>query len=246
MSKEAATITRPFISSSFISRLLVGAATAVVVSLLLLMGTQQEAWAQSDAPQVHCGPWEVEPTNTSRLERTLESSGEVGVQYQFEYQYWNFRWCYSPEVSGGWYKDYAGYSLTAPDATLSITPSDDSVAVGEPVPLRLTQTNNEPYTHLSPVMSSLAFFYYSPPYKFVSASTSQGQCTFLPEANPRGTVACELGTLPPGASAYMDIVVVPQEPGSLSGSARSSFGGIGRAAGPLNPPTEVSVTVESA
>jgi len=211
------------------------------------MGTQQEAWAQSAAaPQVYCGPWEVEPRNTSRLEKTSESSDEVGLQYLAERQYWNYRWCYSPEVSEGWYKDYASYSLTAPDATLATTPSADSVAVGEPVTFHLTQTNDDPDTHLGPVVTFLSFFYDSPSYEFVSASSSQGQCTYLPEANPKGTVACELGTLPPGASVDMNIVVVPQDPGSLAGSAHSSFGVIGRAPDPLTPSTEVNVTVEPA
>jgi uncharacterized protein DUF11 len=242
VSMEAATTNKPFIR-----RLLVGAATAVIVSLLLLMGTQQEAWAQSaEAPQVYCGPWEVEPSNTSRIETSTDSSGMDDGQYVSETQYWNYRWCYSPEVSGGWYRDYAGYSLTAPDATLATTPSDDSVAVGEPVTFHLTQTNNDPDTHLGPVVTFLSFFYDSPPYEFVSASSSQGQCTYLPRANPKGTVACELGTLPPGVSVEMDIVVVPQEPGSLAGNAHSSFGVIGRAPYRLTPSTEVNVTVEPA
>ncbi len=250
MSQEVTTTNSPFVSPSFLRRLLLRAVTTVVVSLLLLMGTQQEAaWVQSaDAPQVYCGPWEVEPWDASRFEETTESSGEVGLQYRPETQYWNYRWCYSPEVSGGWYQDYAGYSLTAPDATLTITPSDDSVAVGEPVTFRLTQTNNESDTYLSPVVSFLTFFYYAAPYEFVSASSSQGQCTFLTGGGvgPRGAVGCELGTLPPGDSAYMDIVVVPQEPGSLTGSVRSGFGVIGRAPAQINPSTEFSVTVESA
>ncbi len=240
MSQEVTTTNSPFVSLSFLRRLLLRAVTTVVVSLLLLMGTQQEAaWAQSaDAPQVYCGPWEIE-SNYS-LESETRRDGE--------WQYWNYRWCYSPEVSGGWYQDYAGYSLTAPDATLTITPSDDSVAVGEPVTFRLTQTNNESDTYLSPVVTFLTFFYYAAPYEFVSASSSQGQCTFLTGGGvgPRGAVGCELGTLPPGDSAYMDIVVVPQEPGSLTGSVRSGFGVIGRAPAQINPSTEFSVTVESA
>jgi hypothetical protein len=247
VSKEAATTNRPFIGPSFIRRLLVGAATAIIVSLLLLMGTQQEAWAQSaEAPQAYCGPWEVEPRDTSRVETSTESSGEVDWQYLPETQYWNYRWCHSPEVSGGWYKDYAGYSLTTPDATLTITPSTDSVVVGEPVTFRITQTNDEPDTYLNLVSINFVFFYYSTPYEFVSASSSQGQCTYLPRANPKGTVACELGTLPPGASVEMNIVVVPQEPGSLAGNAHSSFGVIGRAPYRLTPSTEVNVTVEPA
>ncbi len=230
MSMEAATTNKPFIR-----RLLVGAATAVIVSLLLLTGTQQEAWAQSaEAPLVYCGPWEVEPNYS--LESETRRDGE--------WQYWNYRWCHSPEVSGGWYKDYAGYSLTAPDATLTITASADSVAVGEPVTFHLLQTNNESDTTLSAVVTFLEFPYFSVDYEVGSSTSSQGQCTFI--AHARGGVGCELGTLPPGGTAYMDIVVVPQEPGTLTAAARTNFGVIGGAAAPLSPRTEANVTVDSA
>ena len=112
---------------------------------------------------------------------------------------------------------------------------------------RITQTNDEPDTYLNLVSINFVFFYYSTPYEFVSASSSQGECTFLTGGGvgPRGAVACELGTLSPGDSAYIDIVVVPQEPGSLTGNVRSSIG-VGRRSGQLNPSTEFSATVELA
>ncbi len=99
--EEAATTDRPF-GSSFIRRVLVGAAMAAVVSLLLLaVGPTKEAaaQAQSDA-QVHCGRWQAEQRGSSD-----------------EPQYWNYRWCHSPAVSGGYYKDYADYSLVSPEET---------------------------------------------------------------------------------------------------------------------------------
>lgn len=147
---------------SSVVRLLVGFGAAGAVSLfLLLIGTQQAGWAQqpSDAssspssPQVYCGPWEIE-----------------GGQGEGTWVYWNVRWCYSPEVSGGWYRDYAGYSRTDPNVTQSITPSADAVALGEPVTFHITETNNAPYA-----LASLRVSFTLPhPAEFVSATPSQG------------------------------------------------------------------------
>ncbi len=235
------------LSPSFIS-LLVGVATSIVVSLLLI-GTQQEeeeaAWAQpADAPQVYCGPWQIESRSPSR---------EIG-----NWQFWTYRWCYSPEVSGGWYKDYAGYQNvpdTTLDVTLTYTPSSDSVAVGEPVTFTATETNNESYAltgmnvavHPNPEITSLT--------GFVSVTLSQGQCEFplsqggysllFPSLN------CYLGTIPPGDTAVIDLVVVPQEPGIISTSVRDAMAPISegrRVNGPQLtwPSVEASVSVYSA
>jgi len=59
-----------------------------------------------------------------------------------------------------------------------------------------------------------------------------------------GGVGCGLGTLPPDASTYMDIVVVPQEPGTLTAAAWTNFGVIGRAPAPLSPRTEANITID--
>jgi len=220
VSKEAATTNGPFISPSFIRRLLVGAATALVVSLLLI-GTQQQAWAQpAGAPQVYCGPWQIE----SRVPGTMGLS---------DWQYWTYRWCYSPEVSGGWYKDYAGYQIapeTTLDTTLTYTPSADSVAVGEPVTFTITETNNEPYAlsgvgvRVHPNPSEI-----TSPTDFVSVTLSQGYCEFpISQGGPRlfPNPICYLGTLPPGTTAVIDLVVVPREPGTISTSAVATMNAI--------------------
>jgi hypothetical protein len=50
--------------------------------------------------------------------------------------------------------------------------------------------------------------------QFVSASSSQGQCTFEPthtEKSLNGDVHCGLGAIPPGGTAQIDVVVVPQK-----------------------------------
>ena len=214
----------------------------VSLLLVLLIGpTQEAAQSQPSAPQVYCGPWEVELWYTAWDSSWQESDSP---RPEPEWQNWNYRWCYSPEVSGGWYKDYAGYSLSAPDTTLTNTPSLDSVAVGEPVTFHLTQTNNEPDTLLTPVVAFLRFPWFLAASEIASATSSQGQCTIIEYG--AASVGCELGALPPGTSAYMDVVVVPQEPGTLTAAAYSSFGVIGQAAAPLSPRTEANVTVEPA
>src|SRR3712207_4882877 len=200
-------ISRASSGPSSVVRLLVGFGAAGAVSLLVLViGTQQAApWAQqpsgasspspsspSSSSQVYCGPWEIE-----------------GGQGEGTWVYWNVRWCYSPEVSGGWYRDYAGYSKTDPNVTQSITPSADSVAIGEPVTFHITETNNAPY--------ALAFlrvdFTLLNPAEFVSATPSQGgPCT---NHVYQGTIVlCDLGRLPAGATAVLDVVLLPQEPGT--------------------------------
>jgi hypothetical protein len=129
--------------------------------------------------------------------------------------------------------------------TLTSQASADSVEVGEPVTFHITQTNYEPYP-LTPVMTGIRFDAFSPPFELVSASSSQGECTFLNGGGvgPRGEVACELGTLPPGASANIDIVVIPEEPGTLTTMTDAALGVIGRAPGQINPITHTHVTVE--
>jgi hypothetical protein len=202
VSQEVTTANRPFVSLSFLRRLLLKAATAVVVSLLV-MGTQQEAaWAQpADAPQVYCGPWGVEPWFS-------RSEGAYG------WQFWTYRWCYSPEVSGGWYKDYAGYSRTAPETTLTnMASGDGSVVVGEPVTFHLTETNNSPYTLDSVQVVALP----NRLFDFVSAASSQGQCKHESIGQP--AIFCELGSLSPGATADIAFVIIPQSPGILESLA---------------------------
>ena len=181
-------------------RLLAGIGAAGVVSLLvlLLMGTYQEeaAWAQPSgaSPQVYCGPWTIEGWFSERVNG---------------WAYWNVRWCYSPEVSGGWYKDYAGYSETPPNVTQSITPSADSVALGEPVTLHITQTNNAPYA-LASLRVDVNWLNES---EFVSATPSQGgPCSH--NVGQGTVVLCDLGTLPAGATAVLDVVMIPREPGT--------------------------------
>ncbi len=99
--------------------------------------------------------------------------------------------------------------------TLTNTASDPAVYVGEPVTFHLAVTNDEP-NDLSPVQ---VIDYLKPGVEFVSASSSQGQCTYDPSHGENGDVRCDLGSLPAGGTAEVDVVVVPQEPGLLNNTA---------------------------
>ncbi len=98
--------------------------------------------------------------------------------------------------------------------TMTNTASDPAVYVGEPVTFHLTVTNDEP-NDLSPVQVT---DYLPTGVQFVSASSSQGQCTFV-EGGENGLVKCDLGSLPAGGTAEVDVVVVPQESGLLTNTA---------------------------
>ncbi len=95
--------------------------------------------------------------------------------------------------------------------TVTNQASASSVAAGEPVTFHMTVTNNQPYD-LGPVTAKGQFFADGPPVEFVSASSSQGQCYFEPNSGVNGALICNLGTLPAGATADIDFVVVPQAP----------------------------------
>ena len=99
--------------------------------------------------------------------------------------------------------------------TLTTAASADAVAVGEPVTFTTTETNNESFA-LDPQVKD----YLPAGVKFVSATSSQGQCSFVPGGlNGSDSVECDLGTLPSGATATIDLVVIPAEPGIITNNA---------------------------
>jgi len=111
--------------------------------------------------------------------------------------------------------------------TLTNTASDKSVAVGDQVAFTITETNDESFTIGPQVKDSLPAG-----VEFVQATlnvwdqngaplgTSPGQCSFVPGGdNGSGSVECDIGTLPPGGTAVIDVVVVPREPGIITNVA---------------------------
>src|SRR3712207_9044746 len=100
---------------------------------------------------------------------------------------------------------------TRANTTLTNYPNPDSVAVGDQVTFVLGETNFESFP-ISPQVKD----FLPPGVQFVSATSSQGQCSFVPgEPNGSGSVQCDLGTLPRGATAFIDGAVVPTHPGPI-------------------------------
>ena len=95
--------------------------------------------------------------------------------------------------------------------TLTNTASADAVRVGEPVTFTIAETNKESFSIGPMVKDSLPAG-----VKFVSATPSQGSYSFDPATN---NVEWDLGTLPPGATATIDVVVIPTQPGIITNNA---------------------------
>ena len=103
--------------------------------------------------------------------------------------------------------------------TLTNTASDPSVARGEPVTFHLALTNDEP-NDLGPVQVTDDL---PEGVQFVSASSSQEQCAFEPSHGWNGSINCDLGTLPAGGTAEVDVVVDPQESGVITNLAHADM-----------------------
>lgn len=101
----------------------------------------------------------------------------------------------------------------AQGSSLIMTSDPPEVAVGEPVTLTITKTNRLPSDHDWQVRDFLPTG-----MEFVSATSSQGSCALysaeelgIPptDVNGSGVVQCDLGTIPSGYSATMEITVIP-------------------------------------
>lgn len=96
------------------------------------------------------------------------------------------------------------------NAGLDQTASSYTVPVGEPVTFTITKTNTLPDDQDWSVRDHLPAG-----VEFVSAVPSQGACA--PEGS--NVVQCDLGVIPAGGSATMDIVVTPTAPGLITNHA---------------------------
>jgi uncharacterized repeat protein (TIGR01451 family) len=111
----------------------------------------------------------------------------------------------------------------AQSSSLTMTADPPEVAVGEPVTLTITKTNNLPSEHKWQVRNFLPTG-----MEFVSATSSQGYCALnsaaelgIPptDVNGSGVVQCDLGLIPSGYSATMNITVVPTIQGEITSYA---------------------------
>lgn len=116
-------------------------------------------------------------------------------------------------------------------ATLTNSPSQTSVGVGETMHFYVMLTNNDSVDVSGKVWDTLPAN-----VKFVSAYSPQGPCIFEPGgANSSGTVTCDPGTLAPGESTHLDIAVVPQKAGIITNVADDTAGNEASASAWVHP-----------
>lgn len=107
----------------------------------------------------------------------------------------------------------AVYSVIKPvvaDLSVSVTDTPDPAMFKKPLAYTIVVTNN------GPDAASQAFLndWLPSDLPIVSTSTSQGSCFTA----PWGFVECDLGGLAPGASATVEVVVKPEEGGTITNS----------------------------
>jgi uncharacterized repeat protein (TIGR01451 family) len=103
--------------------------------------------------------------------------------------------------------------VKAGDLSLGLRAAPDRVIVGQDVTFTLAVTNRSAVpapgvVATDPLPTNVAF---------VSAASSQGTCVIRD-----GSLVCDLGTLPAGASATIRLVLRPTAPGSVTDTARVS------------------------
>jgi uncharacterized repeat protein (TIGR01451 family) len=110
----------------------------------------------------------------------------------------------------------AGQPVCCNSADLAVTATADqkTVTINHLLTYSLQVTNRGPKTASDVRLTN----FWGAPVTFVSATSSQGNCT-----NSGQSVLCDLGPLPPGASASVQIVIAPQQAGTVVGffTARS-------------------------
>ncbi len=102
-------------------------------------------------------------------------------------------------------------AASAQSASLEMTAHPDRIVLGEPVTFTITKTNLLPSDLEWSVRDILP-----ESVEFVSATSSQGTCALLEDSN---VVQCDLGTIPSGESATMDVTVTPTIPGEITNYA---------------------------
>jgi uncharacterized repeat protein (TIGR01451 family) len=131
---------------------------------------------------------------------------------------------------------FAGMSVASagePSADISVikTDSTDPVVVGDPLTYTLTVSNAGP--DVSP--NTFATDVLPAQMAFQSAVPSQGSCS------QSSFVSCQLGSLASGASATVQIHVIPTSEGTIQNSGRAGGGGVSDPDGNNNQENENTV-----
>lgn len=120
-----------------------------------------------------------------------------------------------PEAPGTFWFDIFVRDLRAPaDLSVAQTDTPDPVPAREHLTYVLTVSNAGPGTATGVRLEDVL-----PAELFVSVTPSTGTCVRAPEKKTNGVVSCELGTLAPGQSATVTLVIRPAAEGTLSNAA---------------------------
>ena len=119
-------------------------------------------------------------------------------------------------LSGGWSLAIATLHPIA-DLGVTATALPEPVAVGSNLTITVTVTNLGPANATSVVLKSML----PPQVNIVSLTGGPGGCT-----NDEGVIRCALGTLPPGGSTMVTLILSPQTPNPLTNQVSVNTGAV--------------------
>ena len=121
-----------------------------------------------------------------------------------------------PEVDVGFFASDVYALDLRPAADLAVTQTDapDPATARGQVTYTVTVQNNGPAAATATTLTDVL-----PDATFVSATPSQGSCARAGKGRRDGTLTCDLGTLAPGGSATVSIVVSPSKAGTITNVA---------------------------
>ena len=100
----------------------------------------------------------------------------------------------------------------------SVHPSPtNAIPVGTHIDYLITEYNNSPYPYPGVTLTDAL----PAGVQFVAANASQGQCNPMADAP---TIYCELGSIPPGNVAHVNIIVRATTPGTYTNTAQDLLG----------------------
>ena len=115
-------------------------------------------------------------------------------------------------------------------ASLEMMADSDRVALGEPITFSITKTNPLPSDHPQAGRDWIVRDFLPAGVELISATPSQGSCAVYDRAelgvpyNPTNgydsdVVECDLGSIPSGGSATIDVTVTPKVLGEITNIA---------------------------